>query len=54
MTPEAVPEARLEDTEAGAHHNASSPEDTQDGSVAYARFPPRAVRYRDGLLPDAG
>lgn len=36
-----------------ARYNASSPEDTQDGSVAYARFSePRPTRYRDGLLPD--
>jgi uncharacterized cupin superfamily protein len=35
-----------------ARHNAASPEDTQDGGVAYARFPPsRATRYPDGLLP---
>ncbi|HEY6962479.1 MAG TPA: cupin domain-containing protein [Gaiellaceae bacterium] len=35
-----------------AKHNASSPEDTQDGSVAYARFEPaRLTRYLDGLLP---
>jgi len=34
-------------------HNASSPEDIQDGAVAYERFPPsRPARYRDGLLPD--
>jgi uncharacterized cupin superfamily protein len=35
-----------------ARYNASSPEDTQDGSVAYGRFEPaRPARYRDGLLP---
>jgi uncharacterized cupin superfamily protein len=39
--------------ETAARHNASSPEDTQDSAVAYARFPPaRPVRYRDGLLPE--
>ena len=39
--------------ETAARYNASSPEDTQDGSVAYARFPePRPTRYRDGWLPD--
>jgi uncharacterized cupin superfamily protein len=39
--------------ETAARHNASSPEDTQDGDLAYARFPAaRATRYRDGLLPD--
>ena len=39
--------------ETAARYNASSPEDTQDGAVASARFPPaRAARYRDGLLPD--
>lgn len=32
---------------------ASSPEDTQDGEVAYGRFPPAEPRrYREGLLPD--
>jgi uncharacterized cupin superfamily protein len=36
-----------------ARYNASSPEETQDGSVAYARFPPaQATRYPGGLLPD--
>ena len=39
--------------ETAARHNASSPEETQDGSIAYARFPrPRETRYREGLLPD--
>jgi hypothetical protein len=39
--------------ETAARHNASSPEDTQDGALAYARFPPaRPARYREGLLPD--
>jgi uncharacterized cupin superfamily protein len=39
--------------ETAARYNASSPEDTQDGSLAYARFaPPQATRYRDGLLPE--
>jgi uncharacterized cupin superfamily protein len=39
--------------ETAARYNASSPEDTQDGALAYARFPPsRPTRYRDGLLPD--
>ena len=39
--------------ETAARHNASSPEDTQDGSVAYARFPPsRPTRHPEGLLPD--
>ena len=38
--------------ETAAPHNASSPEETQDGNVAYARFPPtKPARYRDGLLP---
>ncbi len=28
-------------------------EETQDGGIAYARFPPaEPTRYRDGLLPD--
>lgn len=36
-----------------ARYNASSPEDTQDGSLAYERFPPpRSTRFSDGLLPD--
>jgi hypothetical protein len=39
--------------ETAARYNASSPEDTQDGGVAYARFPAaRATRYREGLLPE--
>jgi uncharacterized cupin superfamily protein len=39
--------------ETAARYNAGSPENTQDGSVAYARFAkPRPTRYRDGLLPD--
>jgi hypothetical protein len=39
--------------ETAARYNASSPEDTQDGELAYARFPPQqATRYRDGLLPE--
>ena len=39
--------------EVAARHNAGSPEDTQDGELAYARFPPsQPMRYRDGLLPD--
>ena len=39
--------------EQAARHNASSPEETQDGSVAYARFPPEhEMRYPGGLLPD--
>jgi len=39
--------------EAAARYNASSPEETQDGSIAYARFaPPHPMRYREGLLPD--
>jgi uncharacterized cupin superfamily protein len=39
--------------EAAARYNASPPEDTQDGALAYARFAPQQPqRYRDGLLPD--
>jgi uncharacterized cupin superfamily protein len=38
--------------ETAARYNASSPEETQDGRVAYARFPPeRETRYPGGLLP---
>jgi uncharacterized cupin superfamily protein len=38
--------------EAARRYNASSPEETQDGEVAYARFPPpQPARYRDGALP---
>ena len=38
--------------ETAAKYNGSSPEETQDGSIAYARFEDaQAVRYRDGLLP---
>jgi uncharacterized cupin superfamily protein len=40
--------------ETAARHNASSPEETQDNALAYARFaPPEFARYRDGLLPNA-
>ena len=36
-----------------AKYNAGSPEDTQDGSIAYARFAePQATRYPEGLLPN--
>jgi mannose-6-phosphate isomerase-like protein (cupin superfamily) len=39
--------------ETAAKYNAASPEDTQDGSIAEARFEPaRAASYREGLLPD--
>jgi gentisate 1,2-dioxygenase len=38
--------------ETARRYNASPPEDTQDGEVAYGRFPPsRPTRYRDGWLP---
>lgn len=38
--------------ETADRHNAASPEDTQDGSIAYARFAtPSETRYPDGLLP---
>jgi hypothetical protein len=38
--------------ERARRYNASSPEDTQDGAIAYARFvPSQPARYRDGLLP---
>jgi uncharacterized cupin superfamily protein len=36
-----------------ARYNASSPVDTDDGAIAYARFPPsRPTPYRDGFLPE--
>jgi len=36
-------------------YNASPPEDTQDGKLAYTRFPPpRLTRYQETLLPDYG
>ena len=39
--------------EVAGRYNASAPEDTQDGGLAYARFEPeQPSRYRDGLLPD--
>jgi len=39
--------------ETARRYNASSPEDTQDGEVAYGRFPAsQPTRYRDGFLPD--
>ena len=35
-----------------ARHNASPSEETQDTSLAYARFPPsREIAYPGGLLP---
>jgi uncharacterized cupin superfamily protein len=38
--------------EAAARYNASSPEETQDGDIAYGRFEPsQPSRYRDGSLP---
>jgi len=40
--------------ETAARYNASSPEETQDGTVAYGRFPPsQETRYPGGLLPGA-
>jgi hypothetical protein len=39
--------------DAARGHNACPDAETQDGSVAYARFPPaQPTRYRDGLLPN--
>ena len=39
--------------ETAARYNAGSPEDTQDGELADARFEePRKIRYPGGLLPD--
>ena len=39
--------------ETAARHNASSPEDTQDGEIADTGFPPsRPARYPGGLLPE--
>jgi mannose-6-phosphate isomerase-like protein (cupin superfamily) len=39
--------------ETAARYGASAPEDTPDGGIAYANFPPsEPARYRDGLLPD--
>jgi uncharacterized cupin superfamily protein len=38
--------------ETAARYNASSPEETQDGDVAYGRFPPsQPTRFREGWLP---
>ena len=38
--------------ETAAKYNASSPEETQDGSIAYGRFAPEEeTRYLGGLLP---
>jgi mannose-6-phosphate isomerase-like protein (cupin superfamily) len=38
--------------EAATRHNASPPEETQDGGVAYSRFAPaRRIPYPGGLLP---
>jgi hypothetical protein len=37
--------------ETAARHNASSPEETQDGGVAYTCFAPvRETRHPDGLV----
>ena len=39
--------------ETAERYNAASPEDTQDGEIAYARFPdPRVAHYPGGLLPE--
>jgi mannose-6-phosphate isomerase-like protein (cupin superfamily) len=39
--------------EAAAGYNASSPEETQDGDIAYGRFEPsQPSRYLDGSLPE--
>jgi uncharacterized cupin superfamily protein len=39
--------------ETAMRYNASSPEETQDGSIAYARFPPaREMLYPGRLLPE--
>ena len=39
--------------ETAESYNAASPVDTQDGEIAYARFPePREVLYPGGLLPE--
>ena len=39
--------------ETAARYNAGSPENTQDNSIADARFAPsRPARFREGLLPD--
>jgi uncharacterized cupin superfamily protein len=38
--------------DAARRHNACPDEETKDGDIAYARFPPsQPTRYRDGLLP---
>ena len=38
--------------ETAARYNASSPEETQDGGIAYEHFAPaEETRYRGGLLP---
>ena len=38
--------------ETAARHNASSPEETQDGEIADGELgPSRPTRYREGLLP---
>jgi hypothetical protein len=38
--------------EAAMRHDASSPEETNDPKVAYARFPARqTTRYQEGWLP---
>jgi hypothetical protein len=37
--------------ETAARYNAAPPEDTRDGGIARARFPPHESRRPDGLLP---
>jgi hypothetical protein len=51
--PDPVKASRADHTgETAARYNAPSPEDTQEGEIAYARFPPsRETRYPDRLLP---
>jgi hypothetical protein len=51
--PEGWPWGKYTVDEAARRHDACGPEETQDGSIAYARFPPpRPTRYRDGWLPN--
>ena len=41
--------------DAAGRHGAASPEETQDGEIAYARFgPSRETRYQEGLLEGEG
>jgi uncharacterized cupin superfamily protein len=47
-----TPELRYPAAAVAARHGAAVPEETTSADEAYARFPRRAQRYREGDLPD--